>query len=56
MIELPDECPNTLEHVLIHLDDAYEHIGIDNDQIKHSIGIAEAIVKNILEINSGKKN
>ena len=49
MIKLPDECSNTLEHVLVHLNSAYDSSVLDPDQVKYDIGIAEGIIKNIME-------
>lgn len=47
MIELPDECSNTLVHALVHIGSAHEAID-DKDQVLHDLRIVEAVIKNVI--------
>lgn len=51
MINLPDECPNTIEHALIHIMNILR--SQDHEQTIHDINIAAAILLNVMEMRTG---
>jgi len=53
MIELPDECENTTEHLIIHIKSAKRALkDRDHDQFLHDIEMAQAIADNLLELEN----
>ena len=53
-IELPEECPNTLEHALLHVQEILATEKVDGlkpdmDQVYHDANIAFGIISNLIE-------
>ncbi len=54
MYKFPEECPETLEHALIHIKEITNSEKVDGlkpdvDQIYHDAAIAMGIISNIIE-------
>ncbi len=44
---LPEECPVTVEHALIHINSALDDVG-DIDQVKHELYTVKLILSKLL--------